>query len=187
MNTAKREPPTYGEMVTAESARKRNSLYRAESMALNDEKIKNIMAATTAQLEALSKVDRKLSLRDTEDIKQRSLLYMRACTEAGTTPTFAGLCRAFGYTRQAVEHFVKTNPKHDTTEWLTLVRDAISESLADAALRGCVQPIVSIFVLKSRGGWHENDITALDTLDTEHGTHMTAEQISEKYEGLLPE
>ena len=156
-------------------------------MALNDEKIKSIMTATTLQLEALSKVNRKLSLQETEIIKERSLLYIRACTEAGTTPTFAGLCRSFGYTRQAVEHFVKMNPKHETTEWLTLTRDAISESLADAALRGCVQPIVSIFILKSRGGFHENDISPLDTMEIQSGTDMTAEQIYQKYEGLLPE
>lgn len=186
MTTAKNEPPGYGEMVAMESGRKKNQLYRAESMAVNDEKIRSIMAATTEQLEMLSHVGRKLSLQDTEDIKRQSLIYMRACETSGVTPTWAGLCRAFGYTRQAVDYFVKRNSSHDTSVWLSMVHDAISEALADAALHGAVQPIVSIFILKSRSGWHEDNESPFDSPHETESIERTAEEIATKYD-MLPD
>lgn len=167
--------------MVAERSRKSNSLYRSAQIEANDERIHSIMAATTEQLELLSRYDHKLSLTDTEEIKRQSLLYMRACTDSGTTPSFSGLCRSLGYTRMAVYNFLRREPQHATSKWLSMVNDAISEALADAALHGCVQPIVSIFILKSRAGWHEND-TAEIKLEDDIGAD--AERIAELYTDL---
>ena len=187
--SAKNDPESYGQMVTQEEGRKRNALYggRPETIEANDEKIRSIMTMTTAQLEALSIVDRKLSLTDTESIKRQTLLYLRACTEAATIPTFIGLCRSCGYTRQAVEHFAKQNPGHPTTEWFSLIRDATSEALATAAMSGSIKEVMSIFVLKSCSNWHENDASALNDAD-DYEIRMTAAQIAQKYKDIpLPE
>lgn len=112
---------------------------------------------------------------------------MRACEASGVTPTWAGLCRAFGYTKSAVDYFVKRSPEHDTSIWLSMVHDAISEALADAALHGAVHPIVSIFLLKSRSGWHEDNESPFDT-PQESGTivERTAEEIADRY-GDMPD
>ena len=189
MKTGKTEPESYGQMVTQETERKRNSLYggRPETVETNNQQIRNIMSMTTAQLEALSVTDRRISLTDTEAVKQQTLLYLRACTEAATIPTFVGVSRSCGYTRQAVQAFAKRNPDHPTTIWFALIRDSISEALANAAMSGSVKEVISIFVLKSVGNWHENDGSLLDDTNP-YEMRMTADQIIKKYKDIdLPD
>ena len=139
------------------------------------------MTATTEQLEILSHYDHKLSLTDTEAIKQQSLVYLQACANSGTTPSFSGLCRTLGYTRMAVYNFLHKQPEHETSKWLSMVSDAISEALADAALHGAVHPIVSIFVLKSRGGWHEDFVSEFDRNPNVGADAESPEEIAERY------
>lgn len=176
---------TYGEMVTAEQGRKGNSLYRSAQIEANDELIRRIMTATTEQLEALSRHEHRLSLTDTEEIKRHSLIYLQACTNSGTTPSFSGLCRALGYSRVAIYNFLHQRPEHETSKWLSMVNDAISEALADAALHGAVHPIVSIFVLKSRAGWREDD--PLSEFERNDSSNMDAESVDEIVEKYLPD
>lgn len=178
---AKRKPQEYGEMVVENKARKTNHLYRAESLALSDERISTIVSGTLEELAALSASTERLQYDRTEAIKEQTLLYVRACADTATLPSFSGLCRALGYTTEGINRRLRENPLHPTSEWLTMAHDSFADALDDAALRGDVNPVVGIFTLKARSGWRDTISIEPVPPQTPIGEAVRAEALAEKY------
>lgn len=98
-----------------------------------------------------------IQFRNTEQVRDTTLRYLRSCERTGAIPSKIGLARACGCSRRAFEKFMVKNPEHPTTAFLELVVDAFSEALSQASLNGSVQPIVSIFLQKALYGMRENE------------------------------
>ena len=176
-------PQNYTQMLSDSAERRQNSkLYKAEGVTAQDERLSAIVEKGAAELAQLAETGERLTLTDTEAVKARTLLYLRACADTSSLPTWSGLLRSFGMTTRAGYDFRRRRPDHPTTHWLELCHDAFADMLADAALRGLSNTVFSIFVSKARNGW--DDTFTLDDLPEEPERKQTAQEIRLKYQDM---
>lgn len=146
---------SFAEMVEdGEQQRRTSKLYKAESAAFVDERLSDLLKRTTAEL-AEAATTEPVSLQSTADVKARTILYLRACEAASCFPSFAGLARSMGLSRQALYDCIWRKSPPATAAWLEICRDCFSDILAESALRNNCNSIVSIFLQKAVYGLRE--------------------------------
>jgi DNA-binding phage protein len=144
-----KEAQTYPEMVESERERKSTSkLYKAQSAQFTGEQLSKLIHKTTAEL--VDAVDAEpVSLKDTMEVKRRSVVYLRACEAASSFPSMMGLARSLGVSRQALYDTIWRKSPPETAAWLTMCRDAFSDVLAESSLKNNCNSVVSIFLQKA--------------------------------------
>lgn len=164
MITGKYSAQTYTEMrdhLTEKKEKelainKGNSIYKKESGEYQEEKLRELVAAKTAELvEAVTK--KKVSLENIEDVKQRTVVYLRACEETGTFPSSLGLARSLGYSDRALRSWRNNKPNTETAQWLEMFNDLCADVLNQSALKNNANTIVSIFLNKAMYGFRETN------------------------------
>lgn len=155
-NHGKNNPAqTFNEMVEAGTERRKNSsLYKIQSAAFVDEQLAALVAKTAGELVEAATTE-PVSLTDTETVKARTVLYLKACETSSSFPSVAGLARSMGLSRQALYDCIQRNSPSDTAAWLELCRDAFSDLLSEAALRNNCNNITAIFLQKALYGLRE--------------------------------
>lgn len=128
----------------------------------------------------LSSVGEKISLKNTELVRDTVLRYLRSCERTGALPTKVGVSRSCGISSKAMDKFIREHPDHPTSAFLELVWDAFSEALSQASLNGSVQPIVAIFLQKALYDLRENEPVA-QKRDNPLGEFTDTESIERKY------
>lgn len=104
---------------------------------------------------------------DVEEVQRRTLEYLTACKESQTIPTVSGLAVfGLGYTRQALNQYLRQHSTTKTANFLLQVKDAIADTLETAALNRNTDSIMSIFILK-------NDHERADRVQLEPVTHSS--------------
>ena len=147
---------TFGEMVeSGEQQRKTSKLYKAESAAFVNEQLSALLQKTTAELAEAATAE-PVSLQDTNEVKRRTMLYLRACETSCCFPSVVGLARSMGLSRQALYDAIWRKSPPATAQWLELCRDTFSDVLAESALRNNCNSIVSIFLQKAVYGLRES-------------------------------
>lgn len=147
---------TFTEMLVCGEERKRSSnLYKAQSAEFVDGELSALVAKTTKELVEMATAE-PVSLSDTQEVKRRTVLYLRACEESSSFPSVAGLARSMGLSRQALYDCTWKNSPPDTARWLELCRDSFSDILAEAGLRNNCNGVVSIFLQKALYGLRES-------------------------------
>lgn len=147
---------TFPEMVEAGTEQKKQSkLYKAESAEFVDERLSALVGKTVAEL-ATAAESRPVSLADTDLVKERTILYLKACEATSTFPSVAGLARSMGLSRQALYDVMWRQSPPRTAEWLELCRDSFSDILAEASLRNDCNNITAIFLQKALYGLRES-------------------------------
>lgn len=142
-------------MVEAGAERRKNSsLYKAQSAEFVDEQLAALVAKTAGELVEAATMN-PVSLTDTETVKARTVLYLKACETSSSFPSVAGLARSMGLSRQALYDCIQRNSPRETAEWLELCRDAFSDLLSEAALRNNCNNITAIFLQKALYGLRE--------------------------------
>lgn len=142
-------------MVADGEEKKRNSkLYKAQSAEFVDGELSALIAKTAEELTTAATAE-PVSLLDTQEVKRRTVVYLRACEESSSFPSIAGLARSMGLSRQALYDCVWRNSPPDTAKWLELCRDSFSDILAEAGLRNNCNGVVSIFLQKALYGLRE--------------------------------
>lgn len=91
----------------------------------------------------------KVSLSDIDEVRKRTLLYLKACSESGTFPSLLGLARSLGYSVRALNYWRTDRAQTETAQWLEMCSDTFADILSQSALRNNAQPIVSIFLSKA--------------------------------------
>ena len=184
---AKSTPMSYEEMVDQGIASKSsNRMFSIKSADENDQRLTALVNASIEEFEKAADAINTMSLTDTDTVQKRTMMYVRACADAGTLPTYSGLLRSFGMSRNAGYQFQSRNPRHSTTKWLEMYQDYCADLLADAALRGLTYPVFSIFVEKSRNMW--DDKVVIETRQNRSAwddDERSPEEIAEKYKYLL--
>lgn len=176
---------TYDAMLAEQKSKSKGShLYKAETSALNEESISDVVSRAADELTAVAEGRQRISLTDTPTLKAISLQYVKACAAAGTLPTMTGLARSLGCTLRATEDFRARNPNTESGKWLQMFHDTCSECLETSAMRGAVNTIMAIFISKARYGLKEGNelvIKANDPL----GAKVSPEEIASRYDYLL--
>ena len=78
------------------SPRRGQSIYKKESGEYQEEKLKDLIALNLNELGELATKER-VALEDINEVKKRSVIYLRACQETSTFPSSLGLARSLGY------------------------------------------------------------------------------------------
>lgn len=184
--SVKNNPEDLGAMLESNEERKCGRLYRVESQQFAESRISDLVHASIKDLAALADGKQKISLGDTTALKERTIIYLRACESSGVLPSVAGLCRSLGCTRSGFYDYLNRNPDSPSGEWLALFQDVCSDLLATSALRGDVQPVVSIFLEEASYGMRETVEVIARSDNGPLGAPTTAEQLAARY-AELPE
>ena len=153
----KGEIMTQADMIEAEQKKRSSRIYKAESLAVTDEAISNIVNKGLAQLNLSDNME-KINLFDADMVKEVSKQYLKACADSATLPSMAGLARALGCSRCILYRWMKQRHDTETGQWLLICHDLFSDVLAETALRNNSNPVVSIFLLKALFGLQDNNV-----------------------------
>ena len=166
-------------------AKRETRLYSADRTEANRQAIQELVTASAVELAQAAAAIDTVSLADTETVKQRTMLYVRACADTGTIPTFSGLMRSMGLTTRAGEQYRRRNPDSDTGKWLELYSDYCGDVLADAALKNLTNNVFAIFVEKARNNWQDKVTIETEITQSPYAQDaLTEEDIIRKYQEL---
>lgn len=190
MITGKNEAQSFEEMTEdMETSKERglsvtkgNSIYKKESGEYQEEKLRELVAAETAKLVEVTTKE-KVSLEDIENVKIRTIAYLRACEKTGTFPTNLGLARSLGYSDRALRNWRNQKPTSETAQWLEMFNDLCADVLNQSALKNNANSIVSIFLNKSMYGFRETNELVLtpNNGQYEEEAAYSAEDIRKRY------
>lgn len=152
----KREAQTMMEMVTDMNEAKTKELsvvrgksrYKAESGEYQEEKLKGLISLNMQELAEVA-TKKRVSLDDIDEIKQRTICYVRACYESGTFPSNLGLARSLGYTARALRDWKNKRPNTETAQWLEMFSEMCADILNQSALKNNANNIMAIFLNKA--------------------------------------
>lgn len=191
--TSKNEVMTKDEMLIECEQRKtasRNRLYKAESIQAANEEISKSVARGLAELE-LAGTGKHISLNDIDTVRAITMAYLQACSEKSAFPSMAGLARAMGHSRWNLYKVMKEKPNSETTQWLRMFQDLLSDILTENALKGSANNIYAIFIQKAMFGLRDNDPPmASDQEDrymSDEDRHEEIRRIRMKYADYLSE
>lgn len=181
----KNYPMTMEQMLASNEERKPKKLSRRELLEANKATVQNIVDGLLCQLRQNEEDARngvKISLRDTQRVKDISLQYIESCKISGTLPTVTGVALALGITTDAIVKFRSRNPDHETTKWFMSLTENFGQIMMQAALDGAVAPVPAIFTAKARYGWRDDpEPEVKDNSDTEE---LSPDAIAAKYSDL---
>jgi len=156
MKTGKNETQSIDEMLENMNKAKEKglnlskgkSVYKVESGEYQETKLRDLIAMNIKELADIASKER-ISLDNTDEVKRRTLYYMRACEESGTFPTALGLSRSFGYSDRALRYWRSRHPHSETAKWLEIVNDVCADILSQSALKNNANNIMAIFLNKA--------------------------------------
>ena len=130
------------------STRKGQSIYKKESGEYQEEKLKDLIALNLNELGELAS-KKRVALEDVHEVKQRSIIYLKACQETGTFPSSLGLARSLGYSDRALRHWRSHQLNTATAQWLEMFNDLCADILSQSALKNNANNIMAIFLSKA--------------------------------------
>lgn len=180
MPRAEGKPQSYDEIVEQGITKRATSrVFSTKSSDENDIRLSELVTASVDELAKAAEAMDSISLSDSSTVKARTLLYVRACADAGNLPTFSGLMRSMGMSAEAGYAYKRRNPDSATGRWLEMYQDYCGDLLADAALKGMTHPVFSIFVEKSRNLWRDT-ITVEQVQHNPLGPTLSEEELRER-------
>ena len=130
------------------STRRGQSIYKKESGEYQEEKLKDLIGLNLNELGEVATKER-IALEDVNEVKKRSVVYLRACQETGTFPSSLGLARSLGYSDRALRHWRSKQPNTETAQWLEIFNDMCADILSQSALKNNANNIMAIFLNKA--------------------------------------
>lgn len=188
--TGKNPAQSYEEMTgTMEEARenglalsKGNSIYKQQAGEYKKGELSTLLQAKTQELVEVATRE-KVSLADSEEVKRRTIVYLRACEETSTFPSALGLARSLGYSDRALRNWRNKQPLSETAQWLEMFNDLCADVLNQSALDNNANSIVAIFLNKAMYGFRETNELVLtpNTSQLEEEAAYSAEEIRKRY------
>lgn len=97
----------------------------------------------------------KVDLNDVDAVKDRTDIFLASCEAASVVPTFLGLAVSFGYTREGLYKFLRTNRHTQAAQYIELVREVLADAMINASLTRTTDAATSIFALKNLHGFSD--------------------------------
>lgn len=162
--------------------RKGSSIYKVESGEYQEDKLRKLVAAKTSELVEMTSME-KVSLENTEDVKARTIVYLRACEETGTFPSSLGLARSLGYSDRALRNWRNYKPDTETARWLEMFNDFCADIMNQSALKNNANGVYAMFINKALYGFRETSelVITPNTSEYEAEAAYSAEEIRKRY------
>lgn len=156
-------------------------IYKAESMEIQTDAVQRFVGFKTEELKEGATKER-VSLGDTEEVKKRTFIYLKACEESGTFPSSLGLARSIGYSDRALRNWRNKHPDTPTTQWLEIYNELCADILGQAALTNNANSIYAMFLSKALYDFREVSefVITPNTSDMEERT-VNIEDIRRRY------
>lgn len=189
MKTGKKEAQSMGEMIAdmteakekGLTATKGKSVYKVESGEYQEAKLRDLISMNIKELAEVATKER-VSLDDVDEVKRRTVYYMRACEESGTFPTSLGLARSLGYSDRALRHWRSKQPHSKTAQWLEMVNDMCADILSQSALKNNANNIMAIFLNKALYELRESsELVITPNTASEEEAAYSADEIRRRY------
>ena len=172
------------EMIESSRQQRQSSkLYKAQSAEFSEMRISELISRTAAQL-ADAATKEPVSLTDTDEVKRRTILYLKACEAAACFPSINGLALSMGLTRQALYDVIWRHNPAATADWLELCRDSFSDILADASLKNNCNNITAIFLQKALYGLRET-VEIVAKTENPIGDEISQDVLTERIMGSV--
>ena len=172
------------EMVeAARQTRQSSKLYKAQSAEFSEMRISELISRTAAQL-ADAATKEPVSLTNTDEVRRRTILYLKACETAACFPSINGLALSMGLTRQALYDVIWRHSPAATADWLELCRDSFSDILADASLKNDCNNITAIFLQKALYGLRET-VEIVAKTENPIGEEINPDVLAERIAGSV--
>lgn len=188
-NKGKREAQTFEEMLTDMEAAKEKglspvgsgqSIYKAKSGEYQEDKLRELVTISLNEMAEIATKER-ISLQDADEVKKRTVIYLRACVESGTFPSNLGLARSMGYSARALRQWVTQHSNTDTGRWLDLFSDMCADVISQSALKNNANSIVSIFLTKALYGYNETTNIVVGQAQLDDDEEYDVEKIRQQY------
>ena len=123
----------------------------------------------------------KVDLSNTEQVQERTFMYLEACSVSSCFPSVMGLSGALGCSRQNLNRWLLSHPGHPTTDFVNMAKDVMADILTNASLYNNANVVAVIFQLKNHFE-HADRVeiapVVQNQLDTEN---YSAEDIRRRY------
>lgn len=169
MNKGKKPAQTMAEISQDLAENKERQISRSRGQGLYPKERNEVVEATISRLVGLSfeqmcelATSEHISLNDINELKKRSLLYLKACEVNSVFPSLSGLARCLGYSRRELEYWRSKHQNSETAQWLDSFADTCAEILHQAALTKNASEITTIFLSKSLYGMTETSHLVLE-------------------------
>jgi hypothetical protein len=156
----KNAPMSQAEMIEYSKHKRSTRIYKEQSDEVKNESIsKTVQGALVGLRQAESKP--RIDINDLAAVRGIVEVYLETCVMNSYNPTMADIAMILGYTRMGLYNYMA---KHDTetAKFLHQVHDKLADILAENALKGNVNNITAIFLLKALYGYR--DTTSLEIL-----------------------
>ena len=189
MATGYKEAQSYEEITESmEEAKEKglaltkgNSIYKQQAGEYKKGELSALVQAKTQELVEVATKE-KVSLADSDEVKRRTIVYLRACEETSTFPSALGLARSLGYSDRALRHWRSKQPQSETAQWLEMFNDLCADVLNQSALENNANSIVAIFLNKAMYGFREtNELVLTPNTQLEEEAAYSAEEIRKRY------
>ena len=189
MKTGKHDAQSMDEMISSMEEAKEHglhigrgqSIYKAQSGEYQEEKLKTLITANIQQVAEFATKER-VSLSNLDEIKARSIIYLRACEETGTFPSSLGLARSLGYTARGLKEWQYKHPDDETSIWLEMFGETCADILSQSALKNNANSIVTIFLNKSLYGFREtSELVVTPNRISDSESNYSVDEIRERY------
>ena len=148
------------------------SVYKRNGKPYEETPLKQLITMSIEQAAEFATKE-KVSLSNTEEVKKRTIIYLKCCQETGTFPSNQGLSRALGHTDRSLRCWRSRNGDTPTGQWLEMFSEMCAEILHQSALTGNAQPIITIFLSKANYDMREeNYITLKNGAEAYRGEHI---------------
>ena len=188
-NTGNKDAQNIDEMIsTMEAAkeqglstRRGQSIYKKESGQYQEDKLKALVAMNIGEVATFA-TKKRVSLEDVNEVRERTIMYLKACEASGTFPNSMGLARSLGYSSRALRHWRSNKPQTETAQWLEMFSDTCADILSQSALKNNANTIMAIFLNKALYEMREtSEIVIKPGSDIEPEQSFSVEDIRKRY------
>lgn len=122
----------------------------------------------------------KVELSDTEQVQERTFMYLEACSLSSCFPSVMGLSGALGCSRQNLNRWLLSHPGHPTTDFVNMAKDVMADILTNASLYNNANAVAVIFQLKNHFE-HSDRVEISPVVQNQLDTDYNAEDIRRRY------
>lgn len=134
----------------------------------------------------MMKMRQGVDKKNVPDLYNRFYIYLAYCAEHGIIPNNMNAYFAIGITRQDITAWYAGNRSPEHKQFAEDIKQFFASIHEQAGGEAIVNPILSIYWSKAHDGMVE--ASKLEVVNTDPlGEKQSAEQIAEKYAGILPE
>ena len=149
--------------------------YKALSADVKDESLTTDIQFRISQLSGKRNT---VDLHNVDDLRQRTIDYLSACSTASVIPTMQGLCvHGYGYSRQHVYKTMSSSAGTPESRFFETISDMFADILSNQGLKGNANSILSIFLMKNNHGF--SDTYRLEPIDNSRHEPTSDELIDE--------